>query len=257
MKEVITALRALQDVDQHRIDAEKERQSITERVQSLVARVAELEREQSEKRDKLREAEKWYLERDRELKEDNEKIRRAQMRLNALNKQKEHAAVQREIESLRHGNQLREEEILKLQAVMSEFKAAVDEEEKLLEEMREDLSREQESAVERVRELDGRIANLGSSYKDYEANIPADPQALQEDPEGLAWHGGRTGRHQGQLRRMPQTPAPAAVQYPAAQRRAPHLPVLQPFRVRGNQGSRRRIVHACEPDSFSREPASV
>ena len=174
MKEVITALRALQDVDQHRIDAEKERQSITERVQSLVARVAELEREQSEKRDKLREAEKWYLERDRELKEDNEKIRRAQMRLNALNKQKEHAAVQREIESLRHGNQLREEEILKLQAVMSEFKAAVDEEEKLLEEMREDLSREQESAVERVRELDGRIANLGSSYKDYEANIPAE-----------------------------------------------------------------------------------
>lgn len=174
MKEVINALRALQDVDQHRIDAEKERQAITERVQNLVGMVTELEREQSEKRDKLREAEKWYQERDRELKEDNEKIKRAQTRLNALNKQKEFAAVQREIESLRHGNQLREEEIQKLQAVMSEFKAAVDEEEKKLEAMREDLSCEQASSIERVQELDKRIDSLGTTYKDYETNIPAE-----------------------------------------------------------------------------------
>ncbi|HNZ04729.1 MAG TPA: C4-type zinc ribbon domain-containing protein [Myxococcota bacterium] len=177
MKEVINALRALQDVDQDRIDAEKERQAITDRVQDLVARVAELEREQSEKRDKLREAEKWYQERDRELKEDNEKIKRAQMRLNALSKQKEYAAVQREIESLRHGNQVREEEILKLQAVMTEFKAAVDEEEKLLDEMRQDLSREQASSVERVAQLDSHIGSLEHSYKDYEANIP--PETLR------------------------------------------------------------------------------
>jgi len=174
LKELINALRALQDVDQHRIDAEKERQAITERVQGLAAMVAELEREQSDKRDKLREAEKWYQERDRELKEDNEKIRRAQARLNALSKQKEHAAVQREIESLRHGNQLKEEEILKLMTVMSEFKAAVEEEEKKLELMREDLAREESSSVERVSELDQKIASLGTTYKDFEINIPAE-----------------------------------------------------------------------------------
>jgi len=174
LKALISALRALQDVDQHRIDAEKERQSIASRVGSLAEMVSELEREQADKRDKLREAERWYRERDRELKEDNDKIKRAQTRLNALSKQKEHAAVQREIETLRRSNQQKEEEILKLVNVMEEFKAAVDEEEKKLESMRQDLAREEASSVERISELDGRIAELGNNYKDYEANIPGD-----------------------------------------------------------------------------------
>lgn len=174
MKKLITDLRALQDVDQHRIDAEKERQAITNRVGALAEMVAELEREQADKRDKLREAERWYRERDRELKEDSEKIKRAQARLNALSKPKEHAAVQREIESLRRGNQQKEEEILKLVAVMDEFKTAVEEEETKLDAMREDLAREETSSVKRVTELDSRIGDLGNTYKDYESNIPAD-----------------------------------------------------------------------------------
>lgn len=190
MKQLISALRALQDVDQHRIDAEKERQAITDRVAALADLVAELEREQADKRDKLREAERWYRERDRELKEDNEKIKRAQARLNALSKQKEHAAVQREIETLRRGNQQKEEEILKLVNVMEEFKGAVEEEEKKLDAMREDLSREESASVERVTELDNKIKDLGHTYKDYEANIPHDTlrqyKRIQRAWQGMA-----------------------------------------------------------------------
>lgn len=174
MKELIKSLRALQDVDQHRIDAEKEHNAITQRVQHLAELVAELEREQADKRDKLREAERWYKERDRELKEDNDKIKRAQARLNAVSKQKEHAAVQREIEGLRRSNQQKEEEILKLLAVMEEFKAAVAEEENKLDLMRQDLANEESSSVERVAELDRKLGNLATSHKDYEANIPVE-----------------------------------------------------------------------------------
>ncbi len=174
MKSLITALRALQDVDRLRLESEKERRAITERVEQLSAMLAELEREQTEKRDKLKEAERWYKERERELKEDNEKIKRAQTRLNALTKAKEYAAVQREIETLRRGNAQKEEEILKLLAVMDEFKVAVEEEGKKLETMRSELSGEQDSTGARVKELDGRLSKLADEHQAYEADIPAD-----------------------------------------------------------------------------------
>ena len=176
MKSLINALRALQEVDRQRIDAEKERRSITERVDQLAAMLADLEREQTDKRDKLREAERWYKEREKELKEDNEKIKRAQTRLNALSKAKEYAAVQREIESLRRGNSQKEEEILKLLAVMEEFKRAVEEEDTKLNAMRAELDSEQATTGARVKELDGRIDGLSSEHASYERGIP--PEVL-------------------------------------------------------------------------------
>jgi predicted nucleic acid-binding Zn-ribbon protein len=174
LKSLIAALRALQDVDRLRIELEKERRAITERVEQLSAMLSELEREQTEKRDKLREAERWYKERERELKEDNEKIKRAQARLNALTKAKEYAAVQREIETLRRGNAQKEEEILKLLAVMDEFKVAVEEEGKKLEAMRAELTSEQASTGVRVKELDERLARLSGEHQSYESDVPQD-----------------------------------------------------------------------------------
>ncbi len=176
MKSLISALRALQEVDRQRIDAEKERRSITERVDQLAAMLSDLEREQSDKRDKLREAERWYKEREKELKEDNEKIKRAQTRLNALSKAKEYAAVQREIEALRRGNSQKEEEILKLLAVMEEFKRAVEEEDGKLGSMRAELAAEQATTGVRVKELDERIDRLSVEHTSYERGIP--PEVL-------------------------------------------------------------------------------
>lgn len=174
MKSLIAALRALQEVDRSRIDSEKERRAITERVEQLTAMLNELEREQTEKRDKLKEAERWYRERERELKEDNEKIKRAQARLSALTKAKEYATVQREIEVLRRGNSQKEEEILKLLAVMDEFKVAVEEEGKKLDAMRAELSAEQATTGVRVKELDERLARLAEEHRTYEGDIPPD-----------------------------------------------------------------------------------
>lgn len=174
MNSLIAALRALQDVDRLRIDSERERRAITERVEQLQSILGEMEREQNEKRDKLREAERWYKERERELKEDNEKIKRAQARLNALTKAKEYTAVQREIEALRRGNAQKEEEILKLLAVMEEFKEAVQKEGEKLEQMRAELAAEQASTGARVRELDERLERLRTDHQSYEEAIPPD-----------------------------------------------------------------------------------
>lgn len=174
MNPVIAALRALQDVDRQRIESEKERRAITERVEQLQAILGEMEREQGEKRDKLREAERWYKERERELKEDNEKIKRAQARLNALTKAKEYTAVQREIEALRRGNAQKEEEILKLLSVMEEFKGAVQKEGEKLDQMRAELAAEQSSTGARVRELDDRLGRLKDEHKSYEEAIAPD-----------------------------------------------------------------------------------
>ena len=188
MKSLIAALRALQEVDRQRIDSEKERRAITERVEQLTSMLGELEREQTEKRDKLKEAERWYRERERELKEDNEKIKRAQARLNALTKAKEYAAVQREIESLRRGNAQKEEEILKLLAVMDEFKVAAEEEGKKLETMRAELDAEQASTGVRVKELDERLGRLSSDHAGYERDIPPDVLRRYRRIQG-AWQG--------------------------------------------------------------------
>ena len=188
MKSLISALRSLQEVDRQRIEAEKERRAITERVEQLTTMLGDLEREQAEKRDKLKEAERWYKERERELKEDNEKIKRAQTRLNALTKAKEYAAVQREIESLRRGNAQKEEEILKLLAVMDEFKGAVEEEGRKLEAMRSELNGEQASTGARVRQLDERLAGLSHEHKGYESDIPGDVLRRYKRIQG-AWQG--------------------------------------------------------------------
>jgi hypothetical protein len=188
LKNLIAALRALQDVDHLRIESERERRAITDRVEQLTSILSDGEREQTEKRDKLREAERWYKERERELKEDNEKIKRAQARLNALTKAKEYAAVQREIEALRRSNAQKEEEILKLLAVMDEFKGAVEEEGRKLESMRAELQSEQSSTGARVKELDERLAKLGREHAAYEADIPA-PTLSRYRRIQTAWQG--------------------------------------------------------------------
>lgn len=188
MKTVIAALRALQEVDRLRIESEKEKRSITERVDQLTQILSEMEREQADKRDKLREAERWYKERERELKEDNEKIKRAQARLNALTKAKDYAAVQREIEALRRGNQQKEEEILKLLAVMDEFKISVEEEGAKLDLLRNELTTEQSTTGARVKELDERLGGLTGDYTQFEANIPP-PMLRRYRRIQLAWQG--------------------------------------------------------------------
>lgn len=172
MKDLIHALRELQEVDRQRIEAERERRSITERVEQIQQMAAKLQRELADKDEKLKEAERWYHERERELKEDNDKIKRAQARLNQLTKAKEYAAVQREIEFLRRSNAQKEEEILKLLSVMDEFKAAVAEEEKKLAEMQRELEAERAATALRVRELDERLARLQSDHIAVERDIP-------------------------------------------------------------------------------------
>ncbi len=173
MKALILALRELQEVDRQRIEAERERRSITERVEQIQQMAAELQRELADKHEKLKEAERWYHDRERELKEDNEKIKRAQARLNQLTKAKEYAAVQREIEFLRRSNAQKEEEILKLLTVMDEFKAAVAEEEKKLDEMQRELEAERAATALRVQELDERLARLESRHVEFERDIPS------------------------------------------------------------------------------------
>jgi predicted nucleic acid-binding Zn-ribbon protein len=190
LKDLIASLRALQEVDRQRIEAEKERRAITERVEQLSMMLSELERDLADKREKLKEAERWYKEREKELKEDNEKIRRAQTRLNGLSKPKEFAAVQREIESLRRGNAQKEEEIQKLRAVMEEFQGAVQEEDGKLETMRAELAQEQASTGARVRELDERLAALSADHQGYERDIPPETlrryRRIQKSWQGMA-----------------------------------------------------------------------
>lgn len=190
MKDLIASLRALQEVDRQRIDAEKERRAITERVEQLSMMLAELEHDLADKREKLKEAERWYKEREKELKEDNEKIRRAQTRLNGLSKPKEFAAVQREIEALRRSNTQKEEEIQKLRAVMEEFQGAVTEEDSKLETMRAELAQEESSTGVRVRELDDRLGGLARDHQGYERDIPPDTlrryHRIQKSWQGMA-----------------------------------------------------------------------
>jgi predicted nucleic acid-binding Zn-ribbon protein len=188
IRTVIHALRRLQEVDKERIEAEKERRMLLEKLETLEQGVQELERALAEKHEKLKEAERWYEEREKELKADNDKIKRLQTRLAQTTKAKEYANIQREIELLRRTNAQREEEILKLLAAIDEFRADVENDQKNLEETRKELLAQREAMEARINELNSLLGGLEEQHKGFEADIP--PPVLQRYKKiQQAWQG--------------------------------------------------------------------
>ena len=153
MRETVSKLVALQAIDDEGRGFHEERDSLQAKIVRLKELLELMEEGLAEKRLKLEEASRWYREKDGELKVDQEKVNRAKTRLQAVTKNKEYMAMQKEIESLRKANLAREEEILKLVEAMDEFKASIASEEKKIAELKAEVNAEEKSNAKRLEEL--------------------------------------------------------------------------------------------------------
>ena len=171
LRETVAKLVALQTIDDEGRSFHEERDGLQAKIVRLKELLGLMEEALAEKRMKLDEASRWYREKDGELKVDQEKVAKAKTRLQAVTKNKEYMAMQKEIESLRKANLAREEEILKLVQAMDEFKASIASEEAKIAELKSEVETEEASNATRLEELEGLIEGINSRKREVEKGL--------------------------------------------------------------------------------------
>jgi predicted nucleic acid-binding Zn-ribbon protein len=160
LRETLANLLALQAIDDEAREYLKERDALQESLARLKELLTLMTNGVEEKKAKLAEASKWYRAKDAELKADQEKVQKAKQKLQTVTKNKEYMAMQKEIESLRKANQLKEEEILKLLEATEEFKQAIATEREKIEDLSGEVRREEEANASRLEELEMKISAI-------------------------------------------------------------------------------------------------
>lgn len=190
MKEIISSLRALQEIDNEILRVKKEKINLSEKINALKEILVNNEKEIQEKKEKLQEAERWYHEKDKEFKEEMERIRKMQARLNALSKTKEYTAAQREIEIMKKATSQKEDEILKLLSAIDDYKNSISNDEKKIAEMKSEIEQEDTSTSEIIKVLNERLDEIKEKREGYEGKIPEDTKQrylkIQEAMGGVA-----------------------------------------------------------------------
>jgi predicted nucleic acid-binding Zn-ribbon protein len=159
---MIENLRALQSIDDEARGFLLERNDLQQKLQRLKELLALMEGALEEKKGKLEEASRWYKDKEIELKSDQEKVVKAKTKLQAVTKNKEYMAMQREIESVRKSNLAREEEIMKLVEAMDQFNTSIAEEQAKIATLCGEQQAEEAASADRITELDRKIDSIAS-----------------------------------------------------------------------------------------------
>lgn len=166
MREILAKLIQLQAIDDDGRGFLEERDSLRANIQQLKALLERMDAALEEKRGKLAEATRFYKEKDLELKSDADKVVKAKTKLQAVTKNKEYMAMQKEIESLRTANLAREEEILKLATAMEEFKTSVATEEKEISARQSELKKVEKANASRLNALQKELDAITARKKE-------------------------------------------------------------------------------------------
>lgn len=172
MKELIRNLIDLQEKDIERLTLEGEKKGLWEKVEKMQTLLNEMELDLTEKRDRLKEAQRWYQEKEKEMKENEDQIKKLQARLNMVTKPKEYTILQKGLEEHKRTNQHREEEVLKLLDAMEEFRASVDVEEVKWKDLSQKVEEDRKKAEKRSVKIDKALKELESVVVAMEPSIP-------------------------------------------------------------------------------------
>ncbi len=178
IRETIESLCALQSIDDEARGFLSERNDLQQKLQRLKELLALMEGGLDDKKGKLEEASRWYKEKESELKLDHDKVAKAKTKLQAVTKNKEYMAMQREIESLRKSNLAREEEIMKLVEAMDQFQASISEEQAKISTLCKEQRAEEAANAQRISELDSQIDEIASRKK--AVNSKLTPQLISK-----------------------------------------------------------------------------
>ena len=162
MKDTINALVELQHIDDDIRLQQIQRDELSANLTRLQAILAKMSEELTEKQEKLTEATRFYTDKQLELRIDGERLSKAKSKLATVTRTKEYAAMQRELDSLRRKYSDDEVELKRLAGAIEEYKSSISSQEANLNELQEEVSREQEASSDRLRQLDGEISKIAT-----------------------------------------------------------------------------------------------
>ncbi len=162
MRDIVEKLVALQGIDNEARGFQSDRDGLRQNITRLKEILALARKGLDDKKDKLADATKWYREKEQELKADQDKVAKARGKLQAVTKNKEYMAMQKEIEALNRGNATKQEEILKLLQATDEYKQSITVEQEKIAGLEAEVAAEEARNATRIAELDDRIENITS-----------------------------------------------------------------------------------------------
>lgn len=207
MDATIRRLIELQAIDDKVTEVERERRSLSDKLERLQAFLAQRGAELTDKRDKLTEVERFLNELIVEAQQLNENVKRAQARLGAVTKTKEYNAAQREIDAQKKNVKQKEEEIEKLKEEIAKFRVGYEADDSELASKRaEVLAIQQQSSgdIERLRaEVDKRASERDGVAKDLPTGIVRRYRRIADARDGVAVVAVRDGQCTGCNRQLP------------------------------------------------------
>ena len=171
MRDIVEKLVALQGIDNEARSFQADRDGLRQSVGRLKDILTLARKGLDDKKEKLADATKWYREKDLELRGDQEKVSKARSKLQAVTKNKEYMAMQKEIEILNRSNATKQEEILKLLQATEEYKLSIATEQEKIAALEADVASEEGRNATRIGELDARIDSITANRKDIAASL--------------------------------------------------------------------------------------
>ena len=171
MQDELAFVEELQRLDLEILGFRNELESIPENIGKLKEDVAHVGEILDKERERLVEAEKWRTERERDIEIQSEMLAKSKTKLQAARNEKESKAAQREIDTIRRNTQDREKEAIELMEAIEQYRSAIEAHEAEFAELEKHLTATEAEGAERMKEIELRIEQTGSSRSELAGRI--------------------------------------------------------------------------------------
>ncbi len=171
MKSELAALEELQHLDLKTLDLHNELKGIPENLEAMKAEVGHIASLLQKEKERLEEAEQWRLDREKDVAAQNAMLAKSKVKLQTVRNEKEHKAVQREIDNIRKNIQDREEEAIKVMEAIEQYRSAIEDHTREFGELEAQLRESEEQAKARMADLEEAIGKVNSRKGEITARV--------------------------------------------------------------------------------------
>jgi len=171
LKSELAALEELQHLDLKTLDLHNEPKGIPENLEAMKAEVGHIASLLQKEKERLEEAEQWRLDREKDVAAQNAMLAKSKVKLQTVRNEKEHKAVQREIDNIRKNIQDREEEAIKVMEAIEQYRSAIEDHTREFGELEAQLRESEEQAKARMADLEEAIGKVNSRKGEITARV--------------------------------------------------------------------------------------
>jgi hypothetical protein len=196
VREQLKSLRELQEEDRKIHELQRTRDAIPAKISEMRGHLDAIRAILEKERGQLAEAERFRREQEREMKSQAEVLSAAKNK--AVRNTKEYSALQREMDTQKKTQQEREEEILKLLAVIEESSRSIAAHEAEYKKLLDEVTSQETAGNAKMAEFDKQLEEMRQRRKSLTQNVPASILArynniLKRRKDGIAVVGARGG----------------------------------------------------------------